>query len=111
MRPIALVLLLALAAPAAAHDFWIRPESFRPSPEAPFAVHLRVGDHARGEPVARRDERIVRFVLADAAGERGVVGRDGALPAGAVRAGPAGVATLGFHSTPALSGGRVSRLA
>lgn len=96
-----LLALLALSLPAAAHDFWIRPADFAPAADAPLAVHLCVGDHARGERVARKDERIVRFVLVDAAGERAVVGRDGGLPAGAVRSGAAGVATLGYHSTPA----------
>jgi hypothetical protein len=102
MRPTTLLALLALTLPAAAHDFWIRPADFAPAPEAPFAVHLRVGDGARGEPVERNDERIVRFVAVDAAGERAIVGLDGGLPAGAVRAHAAGVTTLGFHSTPAL---------
>jgi uncharacterized GH25 family protein len=96
-----LLAVLLLSLPAGAHDFWIRPAQFAPAPESVLAVHLRVGDHARGEPVTRKDQRIVRFMLVDAAGERAVVGRDGALPAGAVRTAAAGVATLGYHSTPA----------
>lgn len=101
MRPTTLFALLALSLPAAAHDFWIRPADFAPAPEKPMAVHLRVGDAAIGEPVARADKRIVRFVAVDAAGERAIVGRDGELPAGAVRMGATGVTTLGYHSTPA----------
>lgn len=103
MRPTTLLAplaLLALSLPGAAHDFWIRPAQFAPAPESVLAVHLRVGDQARGEALPRKDERIVRFVLTDAAGERAVVGRDGALPAGAVRTTAAGVATLGYQSNP-----------
>ena len=42
-----LLAALALAAPAAAHDFWIRPSSFRPGPADRIDVDLRVGEGDR----------------------------------------------------------------
>ncbi|HVS18735.1 MAG TPA: DUF4198 domain-containing protein, partial [Planctomycetota bacterium] len=101
MRTLPIALLLSLTLTAAAHDFWIRPADFAPPIDAVLAVHLRVGDHARGEPVPRKDDRLVRFVAVDADGSREIVGRDGTLPAGALRTRGVGVTTLAYHSTPA----------
>ncbi len=93
------------AAPARAHDFWIVPAHFAPHPGEVLAVHLRVGDHAQGEPVPRSEERIVAFVLTGTAAEAApavrVVGRDGALPAGLVRLTQVGPQVLGYRSNRA----------
>jgi len=92
--------VLLLAASASAHDFWIAPASFEPEPGSLLDVHLQVGEAGKGDEVQRSDERIRRFVALDARGAKAIVGRDGATPAGRVRLGDAGVATLGYHSTP-----------
>lgn len=90
------LLLLWLAQPLAAHDFWIEPQSFEPAAESDLSVQLMVGLQGQGEPVKRRDDRIVRFALVSppapsAPGgatepiEQPVTGKDGETPAGAVR--------------------------
>ena len=95
------VLAIALlSAGSSAHDFWIAPETFKPSPGSLLGVHLRVGEDGRGEEVQRDEARIRRFVAVSANGEKPLVGVDGSTPAGRVRLGDAGVVTLGYHSTP-----------
>jgi uncharacterized GH25 family protein len=87
--------------PAAAHDFWIEPSAFRVKADERVKLGLRVGDHFKGEPVPRANERIVKFVAADAAGEKPVVGREGSDPAGLARFGTAGVTVVGYRSNNA----------
>lgn len=105
-RPAAARLLVAtalLAAPAAAHDFWIEPSSFSPPPGAPVALHLRVGQHFLGDPVPRRDDLVARFVaLAPGGVGHPVRGVDGVDPAGFVRAPAPGAGTLvvAYESRP-----------
>jgi len=100
MRLRGLLFVALLSASAAAHEFWIAPQSHRPQPGALLAVHLRVGEDAQGDEVERSEARIRRFVAQDASGVKPVVGVDGSTPAGRVRLGAAGVTTLGYHSTP-----------
>lgn len=76
------ILLGLLAAPAAAHDFWIEPSSFRPAPGERVAVRLRVGERLQGDPVPRNPERIERFAAVGQAGESEVAGIAGSDPAG-----------------------------
>ena len=64
---------------------WIEPTSFSPDLGRVLGLKLRVGDDFRGEPIPRNDELIERFVVVDANGQRGVVGRAGADPAGLLR--------------------------
>lgn len=92
--------VLALAAcPCLAHDFWIRPANFQPPADSLLVVELCVGDHGRGELVARTQSGILRFVAMRDDVERAIVGRDGAIPAGAVRVDGPGLVTLGYSST------------
>lgn len=77
-----LILLGLLAAPAAAHDFWIEPSSFRPAPGERVAVRLRVGEDLQGDPVPRDPARIERFAEIGPAGEAAVAGVAGIDPAG-----------------------------
>ena len=101
MKPRALAFAAALAscAPAFAHDFWIEPSSFRPPPGSELAVSLRVGEHFRGDPVPRADPRIVRFVLASAAGDAPIGGLPATDPAGLINVGSPGFATIGYRSS------------
>lgn len=97
----ALTLLGLLAAPAAAHDFWIEPSSFRPAPGERVAVRLRVGEHMQGDPVPRDPGRIERFAAVGPAGEAEVAGVPGSDPAGWVSPAGPGLHWLVFDSNPA----------
>lgn len=92
--------LVALAAgPAAAHDFWILPSSFRPAVDSRVAFHLRVGDRPPGTPVARNPERIVRFFAVGPDGDASPVdGVAGTAPAGFLDVGAPGIWAIGFRS-------------
>ena len=81
-RHSAFALILLLAAPAAAHDFWIEPSSFRPAPGERVAVRLRVGERMQGDPVPRNPDRIERFAAVGPDGEAEVAGIAGSDPAG-----------------------------
>ncbi|HEX5761446.1 MAG TPA: DUF4198 domain-containing protein [Thermoanaerobaculia bacterium] len=99
----ALAALVTLAAgrPAAAHDFWIEPSTFRPAPGERFSVRLRVGDAFPGEPVPRRPERIERFALVGPAGEGEVPGLPEMDPAGLAVAAEPGLHLLVYDSNHA----------
>lgn len=96
-----LILLGLLAAPAAAHDFWIEPSSFRPAPGERVAVRLRVGENLKGEPVPRNPGRIERFAAVGPAGEADVTGVEGVDPAGWASPAGAGLHWLVFDSNHA----------
>jgi hypothetical protein len=96
--------VVLLAAPAAAHDFWIDPSTFTPPVGAVVAVRLRVGERHAGEPVPRDPERIVRFELVgplgDAPRKEKVPGFAGWEPAGQARPTAPGLHALVYRSTP-----------
>lgn len=96
-----LTLLGLFVAPARAHDFWIEPSSFQPAAGTQLKVALRVGERFHGDPVGRSAERIVKFVIADAAGEKPIAGVEGADPAGLVRLDKAGLFVVGYRSNRA----------
>ncbi len=103
-RRVPVLLLLPWAVVAhrlAAHDFWIEPAAFRVEPGAHVALRLKVGERLAGEPVARRPERIVRFVAVSPSGEREVAGVTGADPAGVFVAEESGLHVIGYQSNPA----------
>jgi uncharacterized GH25 family protein len=82
-----------------AHDFWIRPASFRPKPGEVLNLHLMVGDRFEGEPVVRNDEKIRKFVVVGPDGvEKNVVGRPGDDPAGRYRPTSEGLYVAGYRS-------------
>jgi hypothetical protein len=65
MRLIALTILLLVAAadPAAAHEFWLSPSTYRPAPGDVVAVSMIVGTGFRGEVKPYATPRTVRFLL------------------------------------------------
>lgn len=94
------ILLLAACAPAAAHDMWIEPSTFTPKAGEIVSLRLLVGQGLLGDPLPRSSALIDQFVSVDASGKNPVVGREGATPAGYVRAGSAGVLVIGYRSNP-----------
>ena len=95
--------LAGAAFPAAAHDFWIEPSTFRPHESQTVSVGLRVGDHFEGQRVPRTPDRIVTFVAVGPEGERSIPGRAGIDPAGFVRFTTPGTHVLGFRSNNAFT--------
>ena len=95
---IRLLVLIACAPLALAHDFWIEPSAFTPAPGQRVAVRLRVGEHFRGDPVPRLPERIERFAAVGPAGEEPVPGVPGGEPAGIVALGKPGLHLLVYDS-------------
>lgn len=93
-------LALAVTSGVKAHDFWIEPSTFEPKLGELMRVHLRVGERFVGDPVARNEARIERFVVAGPAEERPVIGRDGMDPAGLVRLDAPGIWFVGYRSKP-----------
>ena len=99
-------LRLAIAAIAssgtslAAHDLWIDPTTFSPEPGQIVGVRLRVGQDLVGDPVPRDPALINQFIVEDQTGRMPLVGRDGADPAGFLRAAAPGLLVVGYRSHP-----------
>ena len=77
-----LALLLLLAAPSRAHEFWIEPQQFRAAPGAKVPVRLHVGQYFKGNSIPFLSDNYERFYYADARGTekvRGVLGDDPAV--------------------------------
>lgn len=102
-RATRLALLAALLSPlpARAHDFWIEPSIFQPPVGSSVGIHLRVGEHFQGDPVARAEKRIVRFVFVTSSGESPVLGAEGSEPAGTARVAQPGVHIVAYRSNNA----------
>jgi len=83
-----------------AHDMWIEPTTFLPDPGSIVGLKLRVGQDLLGDPIPRDPSLINQFVYEDETGRKPVVGRDGADPAGFLRATAPGVLVVGYHSNP-----------
>jgi uncharacterized GH25 family protein len=96
--PLAVAALVLTASRALAHDFWIEPSTFRPAVGSEVAIALRVGENFRGDPVARADDRILRFVLRSDSGESPIPGADGSAPAGLARITAPGLNIVGYRS-------------
>jgi len=102
-RSLSILLVAAIALsslPLFAHDMWIEPTTFSPQPGEIVGVKLRVGQDLLGDPLPRDPALVNQFVVEDAAGRKPVVGRDGADPAGFVRAAAPGLLVIGYHSNP-----------
>ncbi len=95
--------LAGTAFPAAAHDFWIEPSTYRPRVGQAVSIGLRVGDHFKGQPVVRTPDRIVKFVSVRLGGESPIPGRAGTDPAGLVRFTAPGTHVLGYRGNRAFT--------
>ena len=95
-----MTLALSFVSPLYAHDLWIEPSSFSPSPGQIVGVGLRVGMNLVGDPVARVPELVNQFVVEDAADRTPVVGRNGVDPAGYLRVERPGLHVIGYYSNP-----------
>lgn len=93
------IALVLGASPLFAHDLWIEPTSFSPKPGQLIGVKLRVGMNLAGDPVPRYASLIRQFVVAKDSGRSPLPGREGADPAGFVRA-EAGLEVIGYYSNP-----------
>ena len=93
-------LILGAAPPLFAHDLWIEPTSFQPSPGQVVGVRLKVGMNLSGDPVPRVPELVNRFVVASAFDRKAVSGRSGGDPAGVLRVDGAGLRVIGYYSNP-----------
>jgi hypothetical protein len=96
---IALAAALVAAAALQAHDFWIEPSTFHPTPGAAVSVSLRVGEHFAGEPVPR-SPLIATFVLIQNGREEEISGADGLDPAGFIQADGRAPAVIAYRSKP-----------
>ena len=85
MRTLPILLAALLAAPAAAHDFWIEPSTFTPAPGDLVKLKLWVGERLEGETLPRNDRLIERFAAIQDGIESPVLGLDGSDPAGVLR--------------------------
>ncbi|HEV2844825.1 MAG TPA: DUF4198 domain-containing protein [Thermoanaerobaculia bacterium] len=103
MRLLLRILLIGLAAaPAArAHDFWIEPSTYTPTPGQRVAVRLRVADHFPGDPFPRNAARIERFAVLGGGAEAAVPGVDGTDPAGYLVADKPGLYQIVYDSNHA----------
>jgi hypothetical protein len=99
-RLAAAAVILSAAPPLLAHDMWIDPTTFVPEPGTIVGLRLRVGENLLGDPLPRDPGLINQFVFEDASGRKPVVGRDGADPAGLLRAAAPGLIVVGYRSNP-----------
>jgi len=72
-----------------------------PDPGSEITVRLKVGEHFKGDAVARDPRRIVRFVATGPHGETPVEGGAGAEPAGRVRIAAGGLTIVSYTNNPA----------
>ena len=79
---------------------WIEPTSYRPELGRIMGLRLRVGQDFLGDPLPRVPSLIEKFVIIDGDGEKPVVGRDGADPAGLLLPSKPGLVLVGYHSKP-----------
>lgn len=96
-----LVLLPVLAAlPARSHDFWIRPSRHHAAAGEVVKVHLKVGEHMKGDPVRRNPARMEAFVAVGPFGVQPLPGLDGSDPAGLLKTGDPGTYVLAYRGRP-----------
>jgi hypothetical protein len=94
------IFVALVAVQASAHDFWIEPSTFHPAVGDRVTAALRVGQKLAGDPLPNIPPLIDRFVLRSSAGERPLVGRPGADPAGIAFIAEGGLHWIGYQSNP-----------
>src|SRR3954451_4746599 len=94
------IFVASIAVGASAHDFWIEPSTFHPAVGDRVSAALRVGQKLAGEPLAHIPPLIDRFLIRGVEGERKVVGRMGADPAGVALVAEGGLHWIGYQSNP-----------
>ena len=92
-------LLIVLALPAAAHDFWIEPTSFRPVTGSKVPLRLYVGQNFSGASTIYLPDTFERYVYAGPDGEKKVPGIAGDDPAGTIAITRLGLYVVGYRST------------
>jgi uncharacterized GH25 family protein len=97
---LAATLLLSVAPSLSAHEFWIEPTTFLPTPGKIVGIRARVGDGVLGDPVPRDPALLEQLVVATASGRMPVAGRDGADPAGLHRIAADGLHVFGYLGQP-----------
>jgi len=96
---VTLLVQAATVRDARAHDFWVQPETYRPTIPSTLGIGLRVGEHfGHGEAYPRNPAHVVDFVIAGPAGIVPVLGSAGADPAGVVRVETPGVYVIAYRS-------------
>lgn len=93
------VLLLLGTAPAAAHDFWIEPASFRPAAGAKVPLRLLVGQDFAGEATVYLPETFERYDATGPDGQKPVGGVPGDDPAGHFTVTRPGAYLVAYRST------------
>ncbi|HVT03117.1 MAG TPA: DUF4198 domain-containing protein [Thermoanaerobaculia bacterium] len=83
-----------------AHDFWIDPSDFRPTPGTTVTLRLLVGQNFEGDPVPRDPAQIVKFFTVSKGVEEPVSGVTGRDPAGFATPRVAGLMVVGYRSNP-----------
>jgi uncharacterized GH25 family protein len=86
--------------PLVAHDMWIEPTTFAPAAGQIVGVRLRVGQDLLGDPLSLDPALVNQFVMEDGDGQKPVVRRPGADPAGLVRVARPGLLVIGYRSNP-----------
>jgi uncharacterized GH25 family protein len=102
-RPMALLAAAVVAlshAPLMAHDMWIEPTTFSPAPGQIVGVRLRVGQDLLGDPLPLDPALVNQFVMENGEGQKPVVRRAGADPAGLLRVALPGLTVIGYRSNP-----------
>ena len=99
-RRLLIAALWVMAWPAAAHDFWIEPQVFRPKPGTAVGLQLFVGQDFKGDSVPYFPQRLERYIVAGPAGTQPIPGVLGDEPAGTVTPAAPGRYVIGLHSRP-----------
>lgn len=94
----ALALAVLLCSPAAAHDFWIEPQTFHAVLGASVPLRLLVGQDFAGESALYVPEQFERYSYIGPGGEHEVAGALGDDPAGAVPVTQPGLYIVGYYS-------------
>ena len=95
-----LLTVFVSAASLSAHEFWIEPTTFAPTPGKVIGIRARVGDGVLGDPVPRDPSLLQELVVNTGSGRSPVVGRDGADPAGLLRITANGMHVVGYLGKP-----------